>query len=77
MLNAWWAPLEFELPAPAGDEGWRRLLDTALEARQEACRWGQAATVRDATYPVAARSIVLLGSSSGHPGPATARREGT
>ena len=35
MLNAYWEPLEFELPAPAAGREWRRLVDTALATPQD------------------------------------------
>lgn len=30
MINAFWEPLAFELPAPTGGGTWRRCIDTAL-----------------------------------------------
>jgi isoamylase len=30
IFNAWWEPLEFELPQPCRQTGWRRLIDTSL-----------------------------------------------
>ena len=40
ILNAYWEPLEFELP-PTGDggAGWRRWIDTALESPQDIVPW--------------------------------------
>ena len=33
IFNAWWEPLEFELPGPSDDlEPWRRVLDTGLDS---------------------------------------------
>ena len=37
MLNAYWEPLVFELPATAAGRAWRRLVDTALESPQDFC----------------------------------------
>jgi glycogen operon protein len=59
-FNAWWEPLEFELP-PA-PRGWKRLVDTALPAPDDAAAWGEAKLVTGARYRVAARSVVLLGA---------------
>ena len=41
ILNAYWEPLDFELP-PAGDGGagsWRRWIDTALESPEDIVPW--------------------------------------
>ena len=72
ILNAWHDGLEFELPRPAaGEEGWRRLMDTGLEGGAEISRWGEAVLVRDQRYLAGPRSIVLLGSA--RPGLAATR----
>jgi isoamylase len=62
MLNAYWEPLEFELP-PIGSPAakpWRRWIDTALESPDDIVPWNQAPTVSGPTYRVAARSVVAL-----------------
>jgi glycogen operon protein len=64
ILNASWLELDFELPRPvAGDEGWRRLMDTGLEGGEEIRRWREAALVHGPSCRAAPRSIVLLGSA--------------
>jgi glycogen operon protein len=61
-MNAYWEPLEFELPSLDGRGGgpWRRWIDTALEAPLDIVDW-QAATAKSGrTYRVEARSVVVL-----------------
>ena len=62
IMNAYWEPLEFELPSLDGRGGgpWRRWIDTALEAPLDIVDW-QAATAKSGrTYRVEARSVVVL-----------------
>jgi glycogen operon protein len=67
MLNAYWEPLEFELP-PSDGPGWRRLLDTYRESPDEICDLADAPVVNGSTYQVQPRSVVLLISrTSGKP----------
>ena len=68
-FNAWWEPLEFELPA--APQGWRRLVDTARPSPEDAASWAESAPVDGARYRVEARSVVLLGTG-GPPAPGTA-----
>ena len=68
ILNAYWESLDFELPQPAaGEQGWRRLMDTSLESGEDIRRWGEAKRVHDPFYRAGPRSVVLLGSA--RPGP--------
>jgi glycogen operon protein len=62
MLNAYWEPLSFELPSVPADHrhGWRRCIDTALDAPDDICFWEAAPVVKQATYLVQPRSVVLL-----------------
>ena len=61
MLNAYWEPLTFELPpVPAEPQGWRRCIDTALASPDDICPWESAPVVRQATYEVQPRSVVVL-----------------
>ncbi len=62
MLNAYWEPLEFELP-PAGKGGgnrWLRWIDTALETPNDIVPWEKAPAVSTPTYRVEARAVVAL-----------------
>lgn len=68
MLNAYWEPLEFELPSPVSP-GWRRLVDTALDPPHDISVVQTAPVVAGSTYHVQPRSVVLLVSrTSGKPG---------
>jgi glycogen operon protein len=62
ILNGYWEPLEFELPAPtaAGHGPWRRWFDTALPSPDDIAAW-QSAPLHDASiYRAAPRSVVML-----------------
>jgi glycogen operon protein len=67
LLNAYWQPLDFELPAlhQAGGNRWRRWIDTALDAPHDIVPWQTAPAVPGCTYRAAARSIVMLFTSAG------------
>jgi len=60
-LNAYWEPLDFELPA-VGDpkEGWRRWIDTALDSPLDIVEWQKAQAVPGRTYHMEERSVVVL-----------------
>ena len=61
-LNAYWEPLDFDLP-PAGGAGasaWRRWIDTALVPPQDIVAWDAAPLVAGPRYRVEARSVVVL-----------------
>ena len=61
MNNAYWEPLEFEVPPlGTGHQPWRRCVDTFLEAPEDICTWADAKVVDDSTYSVQPRSIVIL-----------------
>jgi isoamylase len=62
ILNAYWEPLEFELP-PADDRseyGWRRWIDTSLDSPHDIVEWEAAPPVSGRTYPAGPRSVVVL-----------------
>ncbi|HEY7710880.1 MAG TPA: hypothetical protein VIG57_12735, partial [Candidatus Entotheonella sp.] len=63
-LNAYWEPLDFELPAvhPEGGNPWRRWIDTALDAPHDIVPWqtAPAVPVPGCTYGTEARSVVVL-----------------
>ena len=60
ILNAYWEPLNFELPKPEGGGSWRRWIDTrpGFAKRHRAVENG--AAVSGDTYRVEARSVVML-----------------
>ena len=61
ILNAYWEPLDFELPLLGeGREVWRRWIDTALEPPHEIVEWQAAQQVPGRTYCAGARSVVLM-----------------
>lgn len=74
MLNAYWEPLEFELPS-AESPGWRRLVDTYRESPDDIHGVADAPVISGSTYQVQPRSVVLLisripgkpGSGAGEP----------
>ena len=61
-LNAWWEPLDFELPPLPGwaDSGWRRIIDTAQPSPHDLVAFEQAPPVAGATHRVQSRSVVVL-----------------
>jgi len=62
ILNAYWEPLEFELPpvAKAGVHPWRRWIDTFLESPQDIVELERAAPVAADRYRAQPRSVVVL-----------------
>ncbi len=60
MLNAYWEPLTFELPAAPARRRWRRLIDTAFESPDDIAHWKDAPAVEQPVYAVQPRSVVLL-----------------
>ena len=60
ILNAYWEPLDFELPPTVGVNAWRRWIDTALDPPDEIMEWQMAPPVADGTYHVGPRSVAVL-----------------
>jgi glycogen operon protein len=61
IFNAYWEPLEFELPIlEDASQRWSRWIDTALDPPYEICEWNGEELVRELTYSVGARSVVVL-----------------
>jgi isoamylase len=64
IFNAYWEPLEFELPPHPGDPpaGWRRVIDTYLDPPDDFCTGTDMVCplVSGSTYLVQPRSVVLL-----------------
>ncbi len=62
ILNSYWEPLEFDLPAlPSGT--WQRWIDTALDSPNDITSWKEAPPVPGDRYRVADRSVVMLYTS--------------
>jgi glycogen operon protein len=65
MINSYWEPLAFAIP-PLDEKSslWRRCIDTSRAAPEDTSGWNKAQAVRDGTFVVQPRSIVLLVSKS-------------
>ena len=65
ILNAYWEPLDFELPvADAATSGWRRIIDTGRASPEDiALDYADATAIDTPTVRAEARSVVLLGKS--------------
>jgi glycogen operon protein len=64
ILNAYWEPLDFELPkVEAG--AWRRWIDTALDSPEDIVPWSTAPAVPGDSYQAGARSVVVLLTGDG------------
>ncbi len=59
ILNAFWQPLEFELPSD-NDGAWRRWIDTTLDPPQDIVVWRKAPLFIGSTYLAGPRSVVVL-----------------
>ena len=62
IANAYWEPLEFELPsiADGGRAPWRRWIDTFLDAPHDIVEWERAPLLSSATYRAEPCSVVVL-----------------
>jgi len=61
ILNGYWEPLDFELPAIEGGTGaWRRWIDTGLDSPGDIVPWETAVPLSVQTYRAASRSVVVL-----------------
>jgi glycogen operon protein len=67
ILNAYWEPLDFELP-PAGQgraSRWRRWIDTARETPNDIVPWEEAPRFTGLSYRAEGRSVVVLYAPAG------------
>jgi glycogen operon protein len=62
ILNAYWEPLDFELPPGDDAKGhsWHRWIDTALDSPHDIVPWQETVPVLGQTYRAEARSVVVL-----------------
>ena len=61
MLNAYWEPLDFELPSGPPETPWRRWIDTALDSPDDIVPWDEAPAVIDRhAYRAGPRSVAAL-----------------
>jgi glycogen operon protein len=64
ICNAWWEPIEFELPHPGTAGAWRRIVDTTLTGPDHLITEPDGGPSVEGHYWVGGRSIVvLLGSN--------------
>jgi isoamylase len=61
IINAYWEPLEFEIPVLGEIQGsWRRCVDTYLDPPDDICSWADAPELQGSTYRAQPRSVVFL-----------------
>jgi isoamylase len=62
ILNAYWEPLEFELPSVVDGthDPWRRWIDTFLDSPHDIVDWERAPSLGGNTYQTGPRSVVVL-----------------
>ena len=60
IFNAYWQPLNFELPPLAPGTPWRRWIDTALDSPNDIVPPEQMPAVPGRMYRADARSVVVL-----------------
>jgi isoamylase len=65
ILNAYWEPLDFELPPRDGRGPWLRWIDTSLPSPEDIVEWKAALPVPDRSYRAGPRSVVMLYSEMG------------
>ena len=65
MMNAYWQPLQFQLPLLNGSNSspWRRWIDTALDSPHDIVDWDTAPPISGNLYAAEARSVVVLFSN--------------
>src|SRR5947209_14058498 len=64
ILNAYWEPLDFELPKLTNGRPWRRWIDTAMEPPEEIVEWQAAQPLQGSIYHAAPRSVIVLASGA-------------
>jgi isoamylase len=60
ILNAYWEPLDFELPPCRDENSWRRWIDTSLDSPHDIVDWETAPSIPGRSYRAGARSVVVL-----------------
>ena len=60
IFNAYWEPLEFELPGVGHGRPWRRWIDTFLDSPDDIVEWEVAPPVPSPRYRAEPRSVVVL-----------------
>ena len=62
VLNAYWDPLDFELPRidGTGEIPWRRWIDTSLESPDDITDWREPGSAPGFIYQAGPRSVAVL-----------------
>ncbi len=60
ILNAYWEPLDFELPPLENSGMWRRWIDTALDSPHDIVPWQTSSLISGFIYRAEPRSVVVL-----------------
>jgi isoamylase len=62
MINAYWAPLEFDVPAVSGEMKyyWKRWIDTWLKSPEDIGMWQEGPVITDGSYTVQPHAIAVL-----------------
>jgi glycogen operon protein len=66
IMNAYWEPLDFELPVDPSGKPWRRWIDTTLDTPDDIVSWSEAPPHAASTYRAGPRSIVVLWAPLDH-----------
>ena len=66
MFNAYWEPLEFQLPWLGDSEHWYRVVDTSLPLDKTICELDVAVQVNTDNYTTNGRSCVVLMAKPKH-----------
>ena len=59
-FNAYWQPLNFELPFLQQNSSWHRIVNTALNTPEDFCSLADAPIVQNKTYRVDSRAAIVL-----------------
>lgn len=60
MMNAYWEPLDFDLPPLSAGQSWRRVVDTSLPSPDDIAEPGKEMPVAKTRYRATARSVVVV-----------------
>jgi isoamylase len=79
ILNAYWEPLEFELPRIGGDDRdpWCRWIDTTFDSPHDIVDWEAAPTAPGHSYRAGPRSVAVLFARLGDAGSASLKPSST
>jgi isoamylase len=65
IFNAYWEPLNFDLPYTRNEQQWRRWIDTSLATPQDIVPWQESPLVAEQTYRAGPQSVVVLWAETG------------